>query len=116
MMKTTKENFLQKWGRVAIVIVLIYILVKMRAPVWLLLIGFGILYFLIRRKDDKRRYLTLDEKVEAFRRSNNCCEECGSTRHLSIHHIVPLSRGGTNHTRNLTILCRRCNSRIGNRC
>ena len=43
------------------------------------------------------------------------CTYCGSpaTRgnDLTIDHVVPLSRGGTNRRDNLTVACRRCNSR-----
>ena len=70
---------------------------------------------LLTPEDNKRRYLTFDEKVAAMRRAENRCEQCGSIKDLSIHHIKPLSRGGTNHIDNLTVLCRRCNSRKGNR-
>ena len=39
------------------------------------------------------------------------CERCGSTTDLTKDHVVPLSRGGTNHPSNLRTLCRACNSR-----
>jgi 5-methylcytosine-specific restriction endonuclease McrA len=43
------------------------------------------------------------------------CTYCGSpaTRgnDLTIDHIVPLTRGGTNRRENKTVACRRCNSR-----
>ena len=81
-------------------------------------IGLIIIRF-IRRievpRDNKRRYLKFDEKSEAMRRAGNCCEECGIKENLSVHHIIPLSKGGTNDMKNLTILCRSCNSRKGNR-
>ena len=32
-------------------------------------------------------------------------QRCQQRRHLHIHHIQPLSQGGTNHINNLTILC-----------
>ncbi len=32
-------------------------------------------------------------------------ERCTSDRWLDVHHIVPLSQGGTNNTENLTVLC-----------
>ncbi|MFE4355120.1 HNH endonuclease [Kitasatospora sp. NPDC056800] len=34
---------------------------------------------------------------------------------LTGDHIIPVSRGGTNEPRNIRVLCRRCNSRRGNR-
>ena len=33
---------------------------------------------------------------------------------LTIDHIVPISRGGTNHQFNLMVLCERCNGSKGN--
>lgn len=32
---------------------------------------------------------------------------------LEVEHIVPVSRGGSNDTANLTVACRRCNRRKG---
>ena len=39
------------------------------------------------------------------------CVYCGSKDHISIDHITPMSRGGTNDLANLQFLCRSCNSR-----
>jgi len=43
-------------------------------------------------------------------RDGHCCTTpgCGSTRHLEIHHRVPVSRGGSNHPGNLITLCGGC--------
>lgn len=55
---------------------------------------------------------------------NSMCAVCARTdRPLTIDHIVPISRGGTNELENLQLLCRPCNtskmtnifSGIGNR-
>lgn len=40
------------------------------------------------------------------------CAVCGSKENLEIHHIVPISKGGTNEIENLAILCRKCNHKI----
>ena len=42
------------------------------------------------------------------------CTKCGSTEHLEVHHIIPISRGGGNSSVNLTTLCRRCHARQPN--
>lgn len=39
------------------------------------------------------------------------CTNCGSGKILQAHHVVPLSKGGTNRLDNLTLLCRRCHRR-----
>jgi 5-methylcytosine-specific restriction endonuclease McrA len=43
------------------------------------------------------------------------CLKCGNTNDLTVDHIVPLSRGGSNYIYNLQPLCKRCNSIKGNR-
>lgn len=45
----------------------------------------------------------------------NECSLCRATKNLEIHHIVPISKGGTNETENLAILCDKCNSKIRNK-
>lgn len=36
------------------------------------------------------------------------CVECGSTKDVQLHHIIPLTKGGTNHGFNLISLCETC--------
>ena len=43
------------------------------------------------------------------------CSLCGAKENREIHHIVPISKGGTNETENLAILCDKCNSKIRNK-
>jgi hypothetical protein len=38
------------------------------------------------------------------------CTNCGNTRHLHLHHRIPLSRGGSNKVSNLELLCGDCHS------
>lgn len=40
-----------------------------------------------------------------------CCVCCGQRLPLTVDHIVPLSKGGTNFIDNIQPLCRSCNSR-----
>jgi hypothetical protein len=42
------------------------------------------------------------------------CADCGSTANLTIDHIRPITKGGTDHRRNLQCLCLTCNMRKGN--
>lgn len=48
-------------------------------------------------------------------RDGNYCQRCGTTEKLSIDHIFPLSKGGTNEFGNLQLLCNKCNSAKGAR-
>lgn len=43
------------------------------------------------------------------------CQHCGTTERIEMDHIIPLSKGGTNHIDNLQPLCRSCNSKKGDR-
>jgi 5-methylcytosine-specific restriction endonuclease McrA len=45
-----------------------------------------------------------------------CCWACGSQERVSIDHIVPLSRGGSNYAFNVRLLCAGCNRRKWTRC
>ena len=46
-----------------------------------------------------------------FKRYNYKCALCYSREDLTIDHIIPLIKGGTNDLSNLQILCRHCNLR-----
>lgn len=47
---------------------------------------------------------------EVWERDDFRCRACGVRRFLTIDHVVPLSRGGTNDIDNLQTLCKPCNS------
>lgn len=42
------------------------------------------------------------------RQRDGGCRRCGATTRLEVHHVIPLSRGGTNDPDNLVTLCRTC--------
>lgn len=43
-----------------------------------------------------------------LRKTGAVCANCGSAESVEWHHIVPLSKGGTNNLSNIVPLCRRC--------
>ncbi len=47
--------------------------------------------------------------------AKNQCAECDDLEDLTIDHIKPLSKGGTDDVANLRFLCRSCNSTKGDR-
>ena len=53
-----------------------------------------------------------------FRRDLHLCMYCGvrfGERELTRDHVLPKSRGGRDHWRNVVAACKRCNQRKGNR-
>lgn len=46
-----------------------------------------------------------------FLKNNPLCEQCGEPA-TEVHHITPLSHGGTHDVGNLVALCKRCHSSI----
>lgn len=57
--------------------------------------------------------IPLEVRKYVFQRDNYQCQSCGEQQEtkLSIDHIVPLARGGTNDISNLQTLCFTCNQR-----
>ena len=43
--------------------------------------------------------------------ANHVCRDCGSARANRAHHIVPLSKGGTNAQFNLKAICSECHKK-----
>lgn len=54
---------------------------------------------------------TLEEWQILKIKFNYKCAICGGKKPLTKDHIVPLSKGGTDHIQNIQPLCRNCNSR-----
>ena len=51
-----------------------------------------------------------------LQRDDNCCQYCGCIgKKLSIDHVIPRSRGGTDDWENVTTACLSCNVIKGNR-
>ncbi len=63
----------------------------------------------MRRSD----WLSLSRGI--FARDGGVCRYCGSSKRLSIDHVLPRSRGGSHDPDNLVTACSSCNSRKNDR-
>jgi 5-methylcytosine-specific restriction endonuclease McrA len=52
---------------------------------------------------------------EVLRRDHHSCQYCGSTKRLTLDHVIPRSKGGMHTWNNVVIACERCNSQKGDR-
>jgi len=50
-----------------------------------------------------------------FKRDNGRCQYCGTTKNLTVDHIIPISRKGETSWVNCVICCHDCNSKKGQR-
>ena len=49
-----------------------------------------------------------NKKLVRMEFSHRCCK-CGSTKDLTIDHIIPVAMGGTSTRDNLQLMCQSCN-------
>ena len=49
-------------------------------------------------------------KEEVINRDGNYCSACGAAGGLHLHHILPMSKGGSHRLDNLILLCASCHS------
>ena len=66
-----------------------------------------------RTKADRERHIPEDVRIAVWRRDGGKCVKCSSQERLEYDHIIPFSLGGSNTTRNVQLLCERCNRRKG---
>ena len=59
---------------------------------------------------ETRQAIRRQTREEVDRRDGGTCTSCGGTEHLSLDHVVPWSRGGSDDAPNLVLACRSCNS------
>jgi len=45
-----------------------------------------------------------------FKRDNGQCQYCGTTKDLTLDHVIPRSKGGKSTWTNLVTACKKCNS------
>lgn len=60
-------------------------------------------------KKELTKFQKRKKYLQRWKRSARC-EWCGTKYNLTIDHITPKSRGGTNSLFNFRILCRRCHN------
>lgn len=48
-------------------------------------------------------------KKQIFERWEHKCAYCGSEENLTLDHIIPQSKGGSDHTPNVLCACEKCN-------
>lgn len=59
--------------------------------------------------------VTQKKRLKVFMRDDYKCKRCGVTENLSIDHIFPVSKGGSNKLINLETLCVPCNQKKSNK-
>jgi len=69
----------------------------------------------IKAQPKLRRYIPEEYRRYILWRDEGKCRKCNSTDDLTVDHIMPVVRGGTNELANLQLLCRSCNSSKGAR-
>lgn len=61
----------------------------------------------------KRIQFTREQRIEVYNRYDGYCNLCGRKldfAEMTLDHIIPLGKGGTNHLENLQCSCEMCNS------
>ncbi len=48
-----------------------------------------------------------------FKRDGGACQYCGTTKDLTLDHVIPRSKGGKSTWTNLVTACKKCNSNKG---
>ena len=63
----------------------------------------------VRNAPDRRLAIPSSVRVEVWKRDGGRCSRCDSRERLEFDHIIPLSLGGSNTSRNIELLCEMCN-------
>lgn len=66
-------------------------------------------------KSPKKQKISATKRWAVWERDNFTCRSCGSRKYLSVDHIIPESKGGDTNMDNLQTLCKRCNSKKGDK-
>lgn len=97
---------------------IINLLMRLAAIIFMAFFPIAVLIDLYRRNYRPTRvrvgypdnWASVREKVK--KRDEYKCVLCSKTSFLQIHHIIPLSKGGTNNLSNMETVCRNCHEEI----
>lgn len=64
-------------------------------------------------KRSNRKRISARKRLNVYERDGYACVTCGTHENLTIDHIHPVSKGGTNDMDNLQTMCHSCNARKG---
>lgn len=73
-------------------------------------------FVLPQRKKENRIYFDTETRERVLKKSKCKCAKCGKELNITtmtIDHIIPLSKGGTNKEYNLIAMCKKCNKEKG---
>ena len=85
-------------------------------PILLAVGGEREMHYVTSPKERVRRKITPKARLNIYRRDSYTCQYCGKTPpdiELTLDHITPVSKGGTNEDENLKTSCKSCNSSKG---
>lgn len=68
-----------------------------------------------RKRGKQNRYFRPNQRTEIFTRDGYICKLCGISKSLEVHHIIPVSKEGTNSINNGITLCSLCYDKITNK-
>ncbi|MGK7918613.1 MAG: HNH endonuclease [Trichodesmium sp.] len=54
-------------------------------------------------------------RKEVLKRDHHRCQYCGTTKRLTLDHVIPRSKGGKHSWDNVVTACEKCNATKGNR-
>lgn len=64
---------------------------------------------LIPQTERSSRLVPHHVRLEVWHRDQGKCVQCGNKEYLEYDHIIPYSKGGASTTKNIQLLCRKCN-------
>jgi 5-methylcytosine-specific restriction endonuclease McrA len=70
---------------------------------------------LTRSKSERHWKVPPVSRREVLRRDSHRCQYCGNTKHLTLDHVIPRSKGGQHSWDNVVTACATCNSLKGDR-